>query len=72
MSKRIKDYWGCNNPCTVFKTEEYCCPFGSCGLTNYSKFFKDRCSTSYSYPKDDLISTFTCPSGTKYRVIFYP
>uniref|UniRef100_A0A1S3XXU2 Osmotin-like protein OSM34 n=1 Tax=Nicotiana tabacum TaxID=4097 RepID=A0A1S3XXU2_TOBAC len=64
---------GCNNPCTVFNTNEYCCTSGgNCGPTNYSKFFKDRCSTSYSYPKDDSTSTFTCPNGTNYRVVFCP
>nr|XP_010314486.1 thaumatin-like protein [Solanum lycopersicum] len=63
---------GCNNPCTIFKTGEYCCTFGNCGPTNYSKFFKDRCSTSYSYPSDDLSSLFTCPSGTIYKIVFCP
>ncbi|WMV57299.1 hypothetical protein MTR67_050684 [Solanum verrucosum] len=64
---------GCNNPCTVFKTNEYCCTSGNCGATNYSYFFKRRCSTSFSYPRDhDLSSLFTCPSGTTYRVVFCP
>ncbi|KAI3468769.1 hypothetical protein Pfo_025432 [Paulownia fortunei] len=52
---------GCNNPCTVFKTDQYCCNSGSCGPTDYS-----------SYPKDDQTSTFTCPGGTNYRVVFCP
>ncbi|URE15386.1 thaumatin-like protein [Musa troglodytarum] len=55
---------GCNNPCTVFKTDEYCCTSGSCGPTNYSMFFKNDCPHAYSYPKDDATSTFTCPGGT--------
>ncbi|MCD7448578.1 hypothetical protein HAX54_044524 [Datura stramonium] len=63
---------GCNDPCTVFKTDEYCCTSGSCGTTNYSRFFKDRCSTSYSYPQDDLTSLFRCSSGTNYTVVFCP
>ncbi|RDX88010.1 Osmotin-like protein OSM34, partial [Mucuna pruriens] len=65
---------GCNNPCTVFKTNEYCCTNGqgSCGPTNYSRFFKDRCHDSYSYPQDDPTSTFTCSSGSNYRVVFCP
>ncbi|KAJ4829598.1 Osmotin-like protein osm34 [Turnera subulata] len=65
---------GCQNPCTVFKTNEYCCTngYGSCGPTNYSRFFKDRCPTSYSYPQDDPSSTFTCAGGTNYRVVFCP
>ncbi|KAL4200760.1 hypothetical protein AMTRI_Chr02g212760 [Amborella trichopoda] len=48
--------------------KQYCCT----GPTNYSRFFKDRCPDAYSYPKDDPSSTFTCPSGTNYRVIFCP
>lgn len=65
---------GCNNPCTVFKTDLYCCSDSSmkCGPTNYSKFFKDRCPDAYSYPKDDATSTMTCPSGTNYDVVFCP
>ena len=65
---------GCNNPCTVFKTDEYCCNSGSCGPTKYSRFFKDRCPDAYSYPKDDQISkvVFSCPGGTNYRVVFCP
>ncbi|KAH7511417.1 hypothetical protein FEM48_ZijujUnG0015800 [Ziziphus jujuba var. spinosa] len=61
---------GCNNPCTVFKTDQYCCNSGSCGPTDYSRFFKDRCPSAYSYPKDDQTSTFTCPGGTNYKVVF--
>ncbi|KAK9203680.1 hypothetical protein WN943_013936 [Citrus x changshan-huyou] len=63
---------GCNGPCPVFKTDEYCCNSGNCGPTGFSKFFKDRCPDVYSYPKDDATSTFTCPTGTDYkdRVVF--
>ncbi|KAK6251259.1 hypothetical protein SCA6_005264 [Theobroma cacao] len=63
---------GCNNPCTVFKTDQYCCNSGSCGPTNFSSFFKERCPDAYSYPKDDETSTFTCPAGTDYKVVFCP
>ena len=63
---------GCNNPCTVFRTDEYCCYSGNCGPTTYSKFFKDRCPVAYSNPNDDQTSTFTCPGGTNYDVIFCP
>ncbi|RVW16408.1 Thaumatin-like protein [Vitis vinifera] len=68
----LKTTGGCNNPCTVFKTDEYCCNSGSCNATTYSEFFKTRCPDAYSYPKDDQTSTFTCPSGTNYEVIFCP
>ncbi|CAI9784552.1 unnamed protein product [Fraxinus pennsylvanica] len=70
--KELKAPGGCNNPCTVFKTDQYCCNSGNCGPTNYSKFFKVRCPDAYSYPKDDQTSTFTCPGGTNYRVVFCP
>ncbi|KAJ7944885.1 Thaumatin [Quillaja saponaria] len=65
---------GCNNPCTVFKTNEFCCTNGqgSCGPTNLSRFFKQRCPDAYSYPQDDPSSTFTCPAGSNYRVVFCP
>ncbi|KAE8055280.1 hypothetical protein FH972_012131 [Carpinus fangiana] len=68
----LKAPGGCNNPCTVFKTDQYCCNFGSCGPTDFSKFLKDRCPDAYSYPKDDQTSTFTCPGGTNYKVVFCP
>nr|XP_023885395.1 protein P21-like [Quercus suber]POE69607.1 osmotin-like protein osm34 [Quercus suber]POE73893.1 osmotin-like protein osm34 [Quercus suber] len=70
----LKTPGGCNNPCTVFKTNKYCCTNGpgSCGPTNFSRFFKDRCKDAYSYPQDDPTSTFTCPGGTNYRVVFCP
>ncbi|XP_020586948.1 protein P21-like [Phalaenopsis equestris] len=68
----LKAPGGCNNPCTVFKTDEYCCNSGSCQPTDYSKFFKNLCPDAYSYPKDDQTSTFTCPAGGNYRVTFCP
>ncbi|KAF3448515.1 hypothetical protein FNV43_RR09228 [Rhamnella rubrinervis] len=68
----LKAPGGCNNPCTVFKTDQYCCNSGSCEPTDYSKFFKSRCPDAYSYPKDDQTSTFTCPGGTNYKVVFCP
>ncbi|KAF5753863.1 putative Thaumatin family [Helianthus annuus] len=63
---------GCNNPCTVYKTEQYCCNNGPCGPTEFSRFFKQRCPDAYSYPQDDRTSLFTCPGGTNYEVIFCP
>ncbi|TYI03408.1 hypothetical protein ES332_A11G337500v1 [Gossypium tomentosum] len=68
----LKAPGGCNNPCTVYKTNQYCCNSGNCSPTNLSKFFKARCPDAYSYPKDDQTSTFTCPGGTNYRVVFCP
>ncbi|KAI5383784.1 hypothetical protein KIW84_070949, partial [Lathyrus oleraceus] len=69
---QLRTQGGCNNPCTVFKTDNYCCNSGSCQATDYSRYFKTRCPDAYSYPKDDATSTFTCPGGTNYRVVFCP
>ncbi|XP_062146494.1 thaumatin-like protein [Alnus glutinosa] len=63
---------GCNNPCTVYKTDQYCCSSGSCGPTGFSRFFKDRCRDAFSYPQDDQTSTFMCPGGSNYEVVFCP
>ncbi|KAF8027388.1 hypothetical protein BT93_E0326 [Corymbia citriodora subsp. variegata] len=62
---------GCNGPCPIFKTDEYCCNSGSCGPTDYSRYFKDRCPDPYSYPKDDT-ATKACAGGTNYKVVFCP
>ncbi|KAE9552436.1 hypothetical protein FO519_004344 [Halicephalobus sp. NKZ332] len=64
----------CLSACTAFGKEEYCCTGShnsaqSCPPTNYSRFFKDRCPTDYSYAFDDATSTFTCKHAN-YEVIF--
>nr|XP_010910080.1 protein P21-like [Elaeis guineensis] len=64
---------GCDDPCTIFKTAQYCCSSGSsCEPTIYSQFFKRLCPEAYSYPEDDTTSTSSCPGGTSYRVTFCP
>lgn len=69
----LKAPGGCNNPCTVFRTDKYCCNSGGiCNPTDFSMYFKTRCPDAYSYPKDDKTSTFTCRGGTNYRVVFCP
>uniref|UniRef100_A0A6M2ERP9 Thaumatin-like protein n=1 Tax=Populus davidiana TaxID=266767 RepID=A0A6M2ERP9_9ROSI len=68
----LKVQGGCNGPCPVFKTDEYCCNSGTCGPTRFSMYFKEKCPDAYSYPKDDPTSLFTCPTGTNYKVIFCP
>ncbi|KAL2544078.1 Osmotin-like protein OSM34 [Forsythia ovata] len=69
---QLKTPGGCHNPCTVFKTYQYCCGYGRCMPTNFSRFFKVRCRDAFTYPEDDPTSTFTCPAGTSYRVVFCP
>ncbi|NBI77272.1 hypothetical protein D3Z42_17900, partial [Lachnospiraceae bacterium] len=68
----LKTTGGCNNPCTVYKTTEYCCHSGACRPTDLSRFFKSRCRDAFTYPQDDPTSTFICPEGTNYRVVFCP
>ncbi|KAG1338657.1 thaumatin-like protein 1 [Cocos nucifera] len=69
----LKVAGGCDDPCTIFKTAQYCCPSGSsCEPTTYSQFFKRLCPRAFSYPDDNATSQFTCPGGTNYRVTFCP
>ncbi|CAI0407581.1 unnamed protein product [Linum tenue] len=49
-----------------FNTPEKCPP------TGYSKLFKAQCPQAYSYAYDDGSSTFTCPTGDNYLVVFCP
>lgn len=69
---KLQTTGGCNNPCTVFKTDQYCCNSGSCGPTDFSRYFKNKCPDAYSYPKDDATSTYTCPGNSNYSVTFCP
>ncbi|KAL6626599.1 hypothetical protein ACP70R_030325 [Stipagrostis hirtigluma subsp. patula] len=66
---------GCNSACTVFKKDNYCCTGNAsnpCEPTTYSVFFIRMCPDAYSYARDDTFTTFTCPSGTNYQVVFCP
>ncbi|KAK7308988.1 hypothetical protein RJT34_05373 [Clitoria ternatea] len=71
---QLKVPGGCNSPCAVFNTTQYCCSSGveRCSPTDYSRFFKSRCPAAYSYPMDDATSTFTCVGGSNYNVVFCP
>ncbi|XP_043702728.1 pathogenesis-related protein R major form-like [Telopea speciosissima] len=62
---------GCNHPCTVFKTDLYCCN-SNCTATYLSNFFKIKCPNAYSVAYDDQTSTFSCPTGSNYRILFCP
>ncbi|PWA79041.1 thaumatin-like protein 2 [Artemisia annua] len=72
--KQLRAQGGCNNPCNVFNTDEYCCTpeRDGCGPTDYSRYFKDRCPDAKSYPIDDVTSQSSCPGGTNYKVVFCP
>ncbi|KAK6925403.1 Thaumatin family [Dillenia turbinata] len=62
--RELRVLGGCNNPCSSSGS--------NCGPSNYTTFFKDRCPNAYSYPLDDANTTFTCPTGTNYKVVFCP
>ena len=73
--KELKVPGGSNNPCTVFKTDEYCCTSRtpeSCKPRNYSIIFKGACPGAVSYSYDAKLNTCTCPSGNSYKVVFCP
>ncbi|XBI15455.1 hypothetical protein VPH35_057870 [Triticum aestivum] len=61
--RELKAPGGCNNAYTRSTAS-------SCSYTNYSAFFKYMCPDAYSRPDDN--STYACPSGTEYQVIFCP
>ncbi|KAH9317727.1 hypothetical protein KI387_019496 [Taxus chinensis] len=64
---------GCRSACAAFNTQRYCCtgPYlENCPPTQYSEFFKRECPQAYSYAKDDPTSTFTCPGGSNYKIVF--
>ncbi|PWA41053.1 pathogenesis-related protein [Artemisia annua] len=69
---QLRTKGGCNSPCTVFKTDEYCCTGESnvpdrCGPTDYSKFFKSNCPDAYSYANDETNLTASCPAEEEKR-----
>ena len=70
---------GCESPCGVFKTDQYCCraqwaPRDACDPTkwpvNYAAIFKKAEPFAYSYVDDDATSTFTCSGECGYRITF--
>ncbi|KAK3126867.1 hypothetical protein QOZ80_7AG0564320 [Eleusine coracana subsp. coracana] len=68
---------GCKSACGAFNTDEYCCRGayggpGTCKPSTYSLLFKQNCPQAYSYAYDDASSTFTCPSGSNYKIVFCP
>ncbi|PIN05621.1 hypothetical protein CDL12_21836 [Handroanthus impetiginosus] len=64
---QLRAPFGCNNPCIVYRTDLFCS-----SPTALSKFFKDRCPYASYLSMDGKDSTFTCPGGTNYRVVFCP
>jgi len=71
--KELRVPGGCNDPCTAFKTDEYCCYSGSCNPTTYSRYFNLGCPQAVSFlGQDGPQSTDLCPTGTDYAVTFCP
>lgn len=66
---------GCASACVKFGGDGYCCTGpneNNCPPTDYSRFFKGLCPDAYSYAKDDQTSTFNCPQGADYQLVFCP
>ncbi|CAL1398301.1 unnamed protein product [Linum trigynum] len=67
----------CKSACLALNQPQYCCSGEynapeKCPPTGYSKLFKAQCPQAYSYAYDDGSSTFTCPTGDNYLVMFCP
>jgi len=70
---------GCESPCGVFGTDQYCCrgqwaARSACIPANwpvdYAAVFKTAEPFAYSYVDDDATSTFTCSGECSYRITF--
>jgi hypothetical protein len=68
---------GCESPCGVFDTDQYCCrgkwaPRDQCKPqewpVDYAAIFKRAEPFAYSYVDDDATSTFTCAGECGYRI----
>ena len=75
----LKKNGGCESPCGVFNTDQYCCraqwaPRSAClpaqWPVNYAALFKEAEPFAYSYVDDDATSTFTCGGECGYRITF--
>ncbi|MEU6850044.1 thaumatin family protein [Actinacidiphila alni] len=70
---------GCESPCGVFDTDQYCCrgkwaPRSMClpdqWPVKYAEVFKKAEPFAYSYVDDDATSTFTSKGEAGYRITF--
>ena len=70
---------GCESPCGVFDTDQYCCraqwaPRDKCRPdqwpVDYAALFKKAEPFAYSYVDDDATSTFTSRGEAGYRITF--
>lgn len=70
---------GCESPCGVFGTDQYCCrgawaPRDKCRPdqwpVDYAALFKKAEPFAYSYVDDDATSTFTSKGEAGYRITF--
>lgn len=68
----LRDPGGCNNPCTMFGNDQFCCTSGNiCQPTSYSQYFSNLCRNAFTYPSD-IGQRSSCPTGTDYKVVFCP
>lgn len=67
----------CLSACAKWNKPQDCCTGDyndptKCGPSLYSKNAKRVCPDAYSYAYDDLLSTFTVPTGDGFEVTFCP
>ncbi|KAG0642150.1 thaumatin family-domain-containing protein [Tuber brumale] len=67
----------CHSACSKWGREQDCCSGEydnpeKCKPGLYSKRMKDVCPDAYSFAYDDVLSTFTLPSGPGFEVVFCP
>ncbi|KAG0135222.1 thaumatin family-domain-containing protein [Tuber indicum] len=73
-----KEYFSpCHSACSKWGREQDCCSGEydnpeKCKPGLYSKRMKGVCPDAYSFAYDDVLSTFTLPSGPGFEVIFCP
>ncbi|KAL1813743.1 hypothetical protein ACET3Z_023808 [Daucus carota] len=71
------DTVGCLSDCAALNRPEDCCTGafstpGTCQPSKSAIYFKEKCPQAYGYAYHDPTSTFTCSTGTNYRITFCP
>ncbi|WOH06683.1 hypothetical protein DCAR_0626111 [Daucus carota subsp. sativus] len=68
---------GCLSDCAALNRPEDCCTGAfnttqTCQPSRSANYFKEKCPQAYGYAFHDQTSTFTCSTGTNYRITFCP
>ncbi|KAM7510151.1 hypothetical protein LguiB_009026 [Lonicera macranthoides] len=64
----------CKSPCVAFGTAQYCCTGANdtCNLNSYTVYFMKTCPRTYSYPTDQVTTSYSCAAGAGYLITFCP